>query len=160
MPRSTAANGEVSSTSRAAWTQPLVLALLLVRSPSPLAPTLALANSAPAVFAVARTVRRRVAPDGISAMLQTTDEALTTQLPPGSVALLTGWLRFNDKVALLTAIARSELTSANTSSGAPTSTSAALADRANRASIPERSVTCSWRLLFDVSRSLPAVTAA
>ncbi len=57
-------------------------------------------------------------------------------------------------------MARSELTSACTSNGEPSGTSVAFTETATRASMPERSATDIWRLLLDVSRSLPAETRA
>src|SRR6187399_396131 len=44
--------------------------------------------------------------------------------------------------------------------GLPSATSLALVDRTSDASIPERMLTASCRLLFEVTRSLSAVTRA
>ena len=44
--------------------------------------------------------------------------------------------------------------------GAPSATSLALVDRTSDASIPDRMVTAICRLLFEVTRSLSAVTRA
>src|SRR5690349_2842382 len=50
--------------------------------------------------------------------------------------------------------------SAYTSKGAPTGISAPLADMASFASIPDRTFTCTRRLLFDVRRSFAATARA
>jgi hypothetical protein len=148
------------STSRSACTHALVLAVLLDRSPSPSTLTPALANSGPAFCAVAVAVSRTELPDAISGMPQVTDDALSVQVPPARVADATGWLSVRYTVALRIGSARSEPTSTFTSIGAPARYSAALASIVTRPSMPERSVTGSWRLLFEVSRSVPAMTRA
>src|SRR4029079_13351206 len=105
-PRSTEAAPAVSSMSRSACTQARALPVLLLWSPSPLAVTLAAADSRPASVAVVFTVRRSVDPDGISPMLHTTENGPVVQLAPGRLAPSTGLLRFNASTALRTDSAR------------------------------------------------------
>src|SRR3954469_16283351 len=152
-PRSTTGGPAESSMSCGARTQPVTLAVLLVKSPSPDTLTAAPANIEPATVPVADTVRRRVAPDGRLAMVQVTEYALALQLAPGMLADVTGWLTLSASVALVSGSARRLGPSAYNSTGDPRSASVVLEDSASAASTPERIETDSWRLLFEVTRS-------
>ena len=131
--------------SRSACTQPVRLAELLVKSPSPDALTLAPANIGPAAEVFAFTVSVRLAPGAISAMLQITENAFAVQVAPGMLAALTGWLRFTDSTALRTGSARWLARRRRSPAARRRATSAAFADTVTAASMPERIDTPRWR---------------